>query len=198
MTVLWSPESVHDLLCVVIGRAVSLGAANDPDIGSGRADTRKSLWNRSAPAGWRYKEIDRLGAGRPPARRREHIRPHVEHRQEVIPPARVRHGDDLRFFGEIEPRNGIERIEVDPHDHLQIGRRKRRDIHERIHRPFAKFFPRLDVRGLLSRNVYRDERIEVEVGIDRDGARSLLGDRRRSTLCHRRRRKCWADKESQS
>jgi hypothetical protein len=167
---------------VVIARAISLGAADDPDIGGGRADARKSIRNRSAPTGWRDQEIGRLGARRPPARRRENIRPHIEHRQEVISPVRVGCGNDLWFLGQIEPRNGIERIEVDPNDHLQIGRRKRRDIDKHIHRAFAEFFSRLDVRGLLARDVYRDERIEVEVGVDGNGARGLFGDR---ALCLR-------------
>ncbi len=40
------------------------------------------------------------------------------------------------------------------------------------------------------------QRVEVEVGIDGDGVRGLLGDRRRSTLCHRWWRKYQADKKT--
>jgi hypothetical protein len=85
---------------------------------------------------------------------------------------RARHGNNLRFLGEIEPSDGIERIEVDPHDHLQVGRGKRRDVDECIHRAFAEFFSGLDVHGLFSRYVYGHEGIEVEVGFDGDRARA--------------------------
>ena len=135
--------------------------------------------NRSGPTGRGDEEIARLGAGRPPAGRREDVRPHVEHRQEIIPTVRVRRGDDQRFLGEIEPRDGIERVEVRAHDALEIGRRIFRDAHEHIHRAFAEFLPGFDVRELLPRDVHRQERIEVDVGIDADGAGFLFGDRLR-------------------
>ena len=66
-----------------------------------------------------------------------------------------------------------------PHDDLEIGGRIRRDVDEHVHRAFAELLAGLDVRGLLPRDVHRDERVEVEVGIDADGVRLLLGDRRR-------------------
>src|SRR5260221_10483976 len=55
-----------------------------------------------------------------PARRREHIRPHVEHRQQVIAALRIEHRYNQRLLGEIEPRDGVERIEVRPHHSLEI------------------------------------------------------------------------------
>ena len=46
-----------------------------------------------------------------------------------------------------------------------------------VHRTFAELFPSFDVRGLLPCDVHRNERIEIEVSIDADGAGGLLGDR---------------------
>ena len=66
----------------------------------------------------------------------------------------VRSGNNLRLFGEIEPRDGIEGVKVDPHDHFQISGGKGWDAHERIHRTFAEFLPRFDVCGLLPRYVH--------------------------------------------
>src|SRR5437868_2213587 len=80
----------------------------------------------------------------------------------------------------------------------QSGRGKRWDVHEHIHRTLTELIPCREVRGLLPREVYRDERIEVEVGIVADGSRILLGDRWRSTLRHRCWHKRWADKKSES
>src|SRR5262249_24120214 len=88
-------------------------------------------------------------------------------------------------------------IEVDPYDYLQIGRGKGRDVHEHVHRTFGKLFAWLDVRGLLPRDVHRDEWIEVEVGIDADGVRLLLGDRRRTTLRHHSRRQRGGNQQAQ-
>ena len=51
----------------------------------------------------------------------------------------------------------------------------------------------LDVRELLPGQVHRDERIEVEVGIDRDGVRILLGDR----LCLRGEWKDWKKQKAE-
>ena len=44
---------------IVIRRTVSFGATNDPDVGSGRFDLRKSCRYGSAPAPWRDEEIAR-------------------------------------------------------------------------------------------------------------------------------------------
>ncbi len=75
----------------------------------------------------------------PPARRGEDIGPHVEHRQEEVAPRRVGRRNDNRFFGEIQPRKGVERgverIEFDTHDEFQIARGIRRRIRESVHRP---------------------------------------------------------------
>ena len=160
----------------VIRRTVRLGAADDPDIRGRGRESREPLRDRPAPAGRGDEEIARLGAGRPPAGRREDVRPHVEHRQEVKPPVRVRCGDDLSVLGEVQPRDGIERVEVRTHDDLVIGGRIRRDVHEHVHRAFAELFAWLDIHGLLPRDVHRDERVEVEVGINADGVCGLLGD----------------------
>jgi hypothetical protein len=49
-------------------------------------------------------------------------------------------GSLVRPSHAMESRNGIERIEVDPHDHFQIGGRKRRDVYESVHRPLPNAF----------------------------------------------------------
>ena len=49
-------------------------------------------------------------------------------------------------------------------------------IDEHVHRTFAKLLARLDVGGLLSRNVHRQQRIEIKVGIDADRMRLLFGN----------------------
>ena len=158
----------------VIRRSVRPGAADDPDVGSWCGDARDSCRNLAAPAGRGDEETGRLGSGRPPAGRRENVRPHVEHRQEVISPVRVWRGDDLRFLGEVQPRDRIERVEVDPHDHLQVCWWVLRNVHEHVHRAFAKLLSGFDVRGLLARDVHRQQRIEVEISLDSDGSGLLL------------------------
>jgi hypothetical protein len=85
-------------------------------------------------------------------------------------------------FVKVQPSSGIEGVEIRAHDPFEIGGRIFRDVHEHIHRAFAKFLPRLNVRELLTRDVHRQERIKVEVGINADGVRGLLGDR---VLCLR-------------
>ncbi len=76
--------------------------------GVGAAILCKPVWNSAAPTGRSDKEIARLRSGGAPAGRGEHIRPHVEHRQEIKPSVRVRRGNNLRFPGQIKPGDGIE------------------------------------------------------------------------------------------
>src|SRR5262245_26467179 len=49
-----------------------------------------------------------LRASGAPARRGEYIRPHVEHRQQVITPVGIRRGNNQRLFDEIQPRNRVQ------------------------------------------------------------------------------------------
>ena len=92
---------------IVVRRTISLGAANDPDIGRRRFDLRKSCRYGSAPAPWRNEEVARLRSRGAPTRRRKYVRPHVEHGQEIITSARVGDGDDHRLLGEVEISNGV-------------------------------------------------------------------------------------------
>ena len=59
---------------------------------------------------------------------------------------------------------------------LHVGRGIRRHVDEHVHRTLAELLARLDVGELLARHVHRDERIEVEIGVDADGVRLLFGD----------------------
>ena len=177
---------------VIVRRAVGLGAPDDPDDRRRRFDTLRLSWQPElvdeslaqvgSPAGRRHQEIARLRPGRAPAGRREHVRPHVEHRQEIVAPAGVRHRDDHGLLGHVEVRDGIQRVEVRSNDDLDISGRIGRHVVEHVHRTATRFFAGFDVGELLARHVHRDERIEVDVGVDADGVRLLLGDGRWSAL----------------
>ena len=160
---------------IVIRRTVSLGAADDPDIRRRRFDLAKSRRYGSAPAPRRDEEVARLRSRGAPTRRGKYVRPHVEHRQEVITPARVRDGDDHRLLGEVEVSNGVQRVEIRPHDLPHVGGRKRRKAEQRIHRR-ADPFAGLDIGELLAGHVHGHERVEVDVGVPGNGLRLLLGN----------------------
>ena len=51
----------------------------------------------------------------------------------------VRRGDNHRLPGQVEPRAGIQGVEVRPHDALEIGGRVSRDVVEHVHRTLAEF-----------------------------------------------------------
>ena len=119
---------------IVIRRTVSLGAANDPDVGSGRFDLRKSCRYGSAPASRRDEEIARLRSRGAPTRRRKYVRPHVEHRQQVITPARVRDRDDHRLLRQVQIAAGIQSVEVRAHDRFEIRWWECVRVSEHIHR----------------------------------------------------------------
>ncbi len=170
---------------VVIRRPVGLGAADDPDIGGRRVDPGDAIRHRSGPTGRRHQEIARLRAGGAPARRGEHVGPHVEHRQHVIAPAGVGGRDHHRPLGQIEPGAGVERVEIRPHDDLHVGGRIRADIGEGVHRPLNRGRRRPAIGELAPRQVHRDERVEIKVGVDGDRVRLLLADRLGGPRCRR-------------
>ena len=118
----------------VVGRSVGLGAADDPDIGRGRVDANDACRQRAAPARRRHGIIAGLGSGRAPARGRENVGPHVEHRQQVITPMRIRNRYDHRLLGQVEPGAGIESVEVRPDHHLHVSRGVFQDVGERVRR----------------------------------------------------------------
>ena len=160
---------------IVVRRPISLGAANDPDIGRRRFDLRKSRRYGPVPAPRRDEEIARLRSRRAPTRRGKYVRPHVEHGQKIITPARVRDGDDHRLFGEVEIANGVQRVEIGPHHLPHVGGRKRRKAEQRIHRR-ADPFAGLDIRELLAGHVHCHKRVEIDVGVPGNGLRLLFGD----------------------
>ena len=170
----------------VVRRAVRLGAANDPDIGRWRFDPLRVLWKLELlgkpvaqirpPARGRYQERPGLGARRPPAWRRKHIGPHVEHWQQVIASVSIRNRDDDGLFGHVQPCAGIQRVEVGAHDTLEICRRIFGHVDERVHWTFEGFLARFNVRELLSGNVHRHDGVEINIGVHCDGVRLLFGD----------------------
>ena len=193
----------------IVRRAVRLGAADHPDIGRWRVDPLGVLWKLELlgepvaqirpPARRRHQECPGLGARRAPARRREDIGPHVEHRQQVVASIGIRCRDDDRLLGHVEPGDGIQRIEVGAHDAFEICRRVFGHVDERVHRPLEILAGA--VGKLLAGHVHRHDGVEVNVGVDRDGVRLLFGDRRcrlgqRRGCCRRTKaeRQCqWQD-----
>src|SRR6476660_3370063 len=110
-----------------------------------------------------------------PAWGREHIRPHVEHGQQVVTPVGIRDGNDDGLFGKGSPCDRIESVEVWAHDHLIGSGGIRRNVVEGVWRPKAKFLACRHIDHLPAREVHRHERVEVEIGIDADRMRLLLG-----------------------
>ena len=142
---------------VVVGRPVGLGAADDPDIRRGRVDANHARRQRAAPARRHHGIVAGLGSGGAPARRGEHVGPHVEHRQQVVAPLRIGNRDDHRLLGQVEPGAGIQRVEVRPDHDLHVRRRVCGDVGERVHRR-VDALGLGDVGQLLSREVHCDQR----------------------------------------
>jgi len=150
----------------VICRAVGLGSPDNPHIRRRRVDPRHARRNLAAPAGRRDEKVGRLRASCPPAERGENVRPHVEHRQEIVAAVRVRRRDDQRLLGEVEPGARIEGVEIRPDDVFEIRGRIGRDVTEHIHGAAARLRARLDIGRDAPRYVHRDQRIEIEIGVD--------------------------------
>ena len=132
---------------------------------------------RAAPAGRRHEEVAGSRSRGAPAGRSEHVGPHVEHRQQIIAPAGVGRRDDHRLLGQIEPAARIERVEIRPHHDAHVGGGKCSDIGEAVHRAADASRGRLLIGELLPGQVHGHRRIEIEIGVDADGMRLLLGDR---------------------
>jgi hypothetical protein len=119
--------------CIVVRRAVRLRTANDPNVRSWGINAlgvfreleflAEPISQIGSPPGRNDNEIAGRCAGRPPARRGEHIRPHVEHWQQVITAARIGNRNDHRLLGEIQPSRGVERVEIRPNNdfHVRCG-----------------------------------------------------------------------------
>src|ERR1700733_1091809 len=85
---------------------------------------------------------------------------------------------------EVQPRDGIEGVEVRPHDIAEVGGREYRDVCECVHRPAADDLPWFDIDGLTPRGVHQDKRVEVDVRLDADFICVLLVDWVDAVLCH--------------
>jgi hypothetical protein len=94
---------------------------------------------------------------------------------------RVRHRDDHRLFGEIQPSARIERVEVGPDHDSHFGGRVRPDVGEHIHGVVERDLVGLYVSQLLTRDVHRNKGIQIDIGIDPDGVGLLLRDGLRCT-----------------
>ena len=79
---------------------------------------------------------------------------------------------------------------------LKFARWVFRYVDEHVHRTFAKLFAWFDVGGLLSRDVHRQQRIKIKIGIDADSVRLLFGDHR--ALCLGIERKYRRNKKAQN
>ena len=168
---------------VVVLRAVRLRTADDPDVRSRGIDALgvfrelefldEPISQIGPPSGRNDNEIASLCTGCAPARRGEHIRPHVEHRQQVIAAVCIGNRHDHRLLGEIKPSRGVERIEIRPNNDFHVRWGILRNVCERVHWP-AKSFPRLDIAELFARYVHGDERVKIEVRVDSDRVRLLL------------------------
>jgi len=64
------------------------------------------------------------------------------------------------------PREGVERIEIDTHDEFQVAWGIRRRIRESVHRPLEHLLSGFDIDGLSTRNIHREERVKVQVGVE--------------------------------
>ena len=99
-------------------------------------------------------------------------------------------------FGHVEPRDGIQRVEIGAHHTFEIGWRIFRHVDEHVHRALAKFLAGLDVGELLAGDVHRQQRIEVNIGVHRDGVGLLFGDGGWCLgQCHRRNRRAEAERQ---
>src|ERR1700731_4838887 len=143
--------------------------------GSLNSSISRSRRSGRHPCGTTMK-VTRLCAGGTPAWRRKHIRPYVEHRQQVVASARIGDGDDHRLLRKIEIGTGVQGVEVGTHDGLEICCRKCWRVSERVHRAAKGSLAGLDIGELLTGYLHGHERIEVDIGIDANGVRLRLGN----------------------
>jgi hypothetical protein len=169
---------------LVVGGTVGLGAADDPNIRRRRLDARHALRDGAGPATGGHEKIGGFGSGGAPARRGEHIGPHVEHRQKVVAPIGVGRRDHHRLFGEIKPAARIEGVEIRPHHHAHVGGRKRANIGKAIHWATDRRRSRLLVGELPACHVHGDDRIEIEISVDTERVSLLLAERSGVGSCH--------------
>jgi hypothetical protein len=162
---------------LVILRAVCLSAPDDPDVGGGRVDALYVVGKVALPSGRHDRKANGSGTRRAFAGAGKHVSPHVEHRQEVVAALCVSSRNDHRLLREVEPRDGIERVEVRPHDIAKVRRREYRDVRKGVHWSTADDFACVDIDGLTPCRIHQDQRIKIDVRLDADIIGVLLGNR---------------------
>ena len=153
-------QRVHD---VVVLRAVRLHLPVHPHEPRRRPvrllDTGR---RRALPARAGDQEARGAGPGRALADRREHVAPHVEERDHVVAPARIRHRQHERFLVEVRPGRREQRVEPGPRHRPERGVRVLR--HDRELVDGRRDLTRGGHRGPCRlRQVHHDEREAVEV-----------------------------------
>jgi len=122
----------------VVSRAIGLRAPQEPEHRGRRHDLVDALRQGSAPVASHEGEAASPGSGGALADDREHIRPHVEHLEQVVAPAGVGHREHHRLARDVDPGQRVERVEVEAHDILLIGfgigPRMRELVDRRAHR----------------------------------------------------------------
>ena len=146
----------------VVGGAVGLGAPDNPHIRRGRVDHRQALRQRTVVVRRCHDEVLGLGAGGALAGVGEHVGPHVEHRQHVVPVAGVGGVHDDRTGGEVQPRRGVQGVEVGSHDRPELRIRKRTHVVELVRRAVAGLGVGRGVDGLQTGDVHHHQRVQVQ------------------------------------
>ena len=120
-------------------------------------------------------------AGRALARVGEHVGPHVQHRQHVVAIAAVRGRRSGPGRGEVEPRRGVEGVEVRPYDDPEVGRRELADVAERVGGPDPGFCPPAGS-SPADASAPSSPGVEVGVRLTAQGARIAVEDAHRACL----------------
>ena len=156
---------------LVVGRAVGLGAADEPGQGGRGAQLRRSVRQRAVEARPDDRERAAVVAGGAAARGGEDVRPGREQRHEVVAPAARRQPQDRRAGRQVEARERVQRVRVRADDvgERRVGERPPvTELVGRAHRP--------------QRQVHEHQRVAVDERLGRQLGRPLLHRNRHAHL----------------
>jgi len=99
----------------------------------------------------------------------EDVRPHVQHREHVVPVIGVRCVQEDRPVGQVEPGVGVERVEVGPDDGAEVSGREGAQVVKLVGRAEPRADTRRQVDDLLPSDLHRHQWVRVDVGLTAQG-----------------------------
>lgn len=146
----------------VVRGAVGLGPADDPHVRCRGVDHLGARRELAGVPGAHDGVLLRAGAGGALAEHREHIRPHVQHRQQKVSVPGVGDRQPNRTGRQVQPGVGVQGVEVRAHHRPVVGRRELAQMLELIRGPKARLHPGRKRSRLVTGDVHRHQRIQIE------------------------------------